>query len=187
VVRRHLVALMRLALHRVGPAEFPTDAELERWVAAHADTFAVAPRVRLTHVYLGRDRRGAALEHDAEALLAELQQEGVGPDTAARYGDAFVRGADVGPASSGDVDRIFGPGFAAAITDAPVGRWVGPVRSTYGLHLVWIREREAGGLPPLAAVRGRALHGWLVERGAQRAEERMAALRSRYDVDVEEP
>ena len=103
----------------------------------------------------------------------------VGPDAAASRGDAFATGADVGPIDDADLDRRFGPGFASALADAPTGAWAGPVRSTYGLHLVWVRERFAPETPPLDAVRGQLTHRWLQERSAARAQERLAALRAR--------
>src|SRR5262249_42012563 len=48
----------RLAAGRLGPADLPTDAELQAWLAAHPERFLEPARLTLTHVYLGRDRRG---------------------------------------------------------------------------------------------------------------------------------
>jgi len=67
----------------------------------------------------------------------------------------------------------------------PAGAWVGPVGSSYGLHLVWIDERMPARLPSLAEVHRQVLLRALRERGAERAEERMRLLRARYDVEVE--
>jgi hypothetical protein len=61
------------------------------------------------------------------------------------------------------------------------------VRSTYGLHLVWIDERFPARVPTLDEVRSRAVLGVLRERGAQRAAQRLAQLRAGYDVRIEQP
>jgi hypothetical protein len=187
VVRRHLVETMRLALARPAASDVPTDAELETWVAAHAAELAEPATVRLAHVYVSAATHGAATDRDAARLLEDLRRSGAGPEAADARSEPFLRGVHVGPATADALDRIFGAGFAAALADAPIGTWVGPVRSTYGAHLVWIEERIPARVPPLAEVRSRAVLGVLRERGARRAAERLAQLRARYDVDVARP
>jgi peptidyl-prolyl cis-trans isomerase C len=187
VVRRHLVETMRLALARPAASDVPTDADLEAWVAAHAAELAEPPTIRLTHVYVAAATHGAATDADAARLLDELRRRGAGPEAAETRSEPFLRGAHVGPIAADALDRMFGAGFAAALADAPSRTWVGPVRSTYGAHLVWIEERAPARVPSLAEVRSRAVLGVLRERGARRAAERLAQLRARYDVEVARP
>jgi len=187
VVRRHLVQMMRLATGRLGPSDLPTEAELDTYLARHAEEFTAPAQVRLTHVYLSADRHGPALARDAATLLAALRREGADPLLAPARGDAFIHGASVGPVSGADLERVFGGAFARALEDAPPGRWVGPVPSGYGLHLVWVHERVPARLPTLATVRSRVLHGWLAERSADRARERLEVMKARYQVRVDAP
>jgi parvulin-like peptidyl-prolyl isomerase len=62
---------------------------------------------------------------------------------------------------------------------------VGPVRSSYGLHLVWVDERSPARVPPLAAVRSQVAHRLLAERGEERLRARLRTLRARYEITVE--
>jgi hypothetical protein len=185
VVRRHLVEMMRLAAGWLGPEDMPSDGELAAYLAAHADDFAAPARIRLTHVYLAADGRGARLAADAHALLDELRRTGARPSDAPARGDPFIRGADV-DGSRDELALAFGGGFADAVAAAPIGTWTGPVASSYGLHLVWIRAREPASVPPLATVRGRVLARWRQERSERRARDAMDAMRRRYVVDVED-
>jgi hypothetical protein len=184
VVRRHLVDMMRLSIGRPAPSDLPAEPELQAYLVAHADVFGRPSALRLAHVYLSDAARGAAAAGDATALLDTLRRTGAGPDAAARAGDPFIRGAEIGPAAAEELARIFGGDFARAAADAPAGVWLGPVRSTYGLHLVWVREHLPGRLPPLETVRNQVILRLLAERGAERAEQRMRVLRARYDVEV---
>ncbi|HZP41704.1 MAG TPA: peptidylprolyl isomerase [Candidatus Binatia bacterium] len=183
VVRRHLVEMMRLTAGWLGPEDTPSEAELATYLARHADAFAAPARVRLTHVYLGAAAHGAALESDARALLAALRANGTAPAAAPARGDAFIRGAEL-EASRDDLALAFGPGFAETVDAAPLATWVGPVRSSYGLHLVWVHRHVPASTPTLAAVHGRVLQAWRNERRAQRAREAMEAMRRRYVVEV---
>jgi len=181
VIRRHLVQMMRLSLERPRASDVPTPAELTAYLTAHADRFMDPARVDLTHVYLAGDGRDA----DAARLLAELSTGRVDPEAAVRRGDPFVLGSHFIAASRAEIERLFGPSFAQAIETAPVETWLGPLRSSYGVHLVWLHARREPQLPAVDAVRGRLVHEMLQARATQRADERMAALRARYAITVE--
>src|SRR5438132_794139 len=122
VVRRHLVEMMQLAAGWLGPDDRPSEADLETYLARHAEELAQPARTRLVHVYLSEQARGAAAASDALALLGELR--GAGPEAAVGRGDAFIRGAEA-DGTRADLERIFGPGFAAALSAAPLRTWVG--------------------------------------------------------------
>jgi hypothetical protein len=177
VVKRHLALVMRLAAGRLEPGERPTEDDVRAYLARHESELATPARVRFTHVYLGRARHGEALDAAAQTLLAELRRDAVPPERGAARGDPFVTGSAVGPLSAADVDRRFGPGFAAALDDVAAGAWAGPIRSSYGLHLVWVQARLPAAVPSLEAVRGRIVHAVLRERQDARARARIAALR----------
>ena len=87
--------------------------------------------------------------------------------------------------SAAQVDDVFGPGFAAALATMPERSWAGPLRSTYGEHLIWVRERIAGGAAPYRAVRSRVLHELLRERSDAKLRDALASLRARYDVRID--
>lgn len=184
-VRRHLVEMMRLAASKPARSELPHEADLQAYYEEHIERFTVAARVRLTHVYLSRERRGAALERDAAQLLDGLRQDTVSPQDAASLGDPFIRGAALPPATSRQLEQIFGPGFADTVANLPMRAWSGPVRSSYGLHLVWIEDTQPATALPLAAVRNQVLHAVLRARGEQRLRANLRALRVRYDVRIE--
>ncbi len=182
VIRRHLIQAMRLTLGRLAPADPPTEAEVEAYLAQHAEQFERPARVRLGHVYLAR--AGDATPAAATHLRDTLERDAVTPADAAARGDAFVHGAEISEALP-RLDAIFGPGFGAAVAAAPLATWIGPVQSSYGLHLVWVHEREPPAVPTLASVRSRVVHALLEERRQTRLQERMAALRARYDIRIE--
>jgi hypothetical protein len=170
VIRRHLVHAMRLALSAPGAGERATDADVDAWLAAHPDRFAAPPTTSLTHVYLARGRHDATA---ADAVLARLRA-----GDPATMGDAFLLGSHLDAATDDAIDRTFGPGFAAALRDAPSGQWIGPIASSYGMHLVRIDARQVGTLTPSPAIRRQAAVALVAERRDARLQQRLAALRS---------
>jgi len=176
-VRRVLVQKLRLLLARENEPGDPGDAELARYLATHADRWRQPARISLAQVFLrGNDVAAAA------ALRTDLAAGRADP---AHAGDAFPAGATLRDATPATVARLLGDGVAAAAADAPLGAWVGPLRSTWGLHLVRVDARAGAGTPELAAVRGQVLAAWRAETRAAREQAAIAALRTRWHVRVE--
>ena len=65
--------------------------------------------------------------------------------------------------------------------------WPGPVRSAYGQHLVRLRERQPGALPPLDDQRDRVIRDWQAESARTLTDDRIAALRGQYTIDRPTP
>jgi parvulin-like peptidyl-prolyl isomerase len=82
---------------------------------------------------------------------------------------------------------LFGREFPRKLSALPVGRWVGPVESGYGLHLVLIRERTPGRVPALAEVRDAVEREWRAVRRQELKAELRRRLRARYAVVVQWP
>jgi hypothetical protein len=168
VVRRYLVAQMRL-LAAAGPRqEAFTDGELAGYLERHRERFAIPSFVRLTHVYLSADQRGAALEADARRLLTRLRAERISPAAAPALGDPFLLGSHTALSSRSDLERIYGSGMAAAVMRLPVGAWSGPVRSAQGMHLVWNEESREPEPAQLADVRSQIVPALAEERQEER-------------------
>jgi len=160
VVRRRLVDRMRARV-RASVERRPVDeAELVRHHREHADRWREPGHLDLTHVYLSRDRRGERLEGDAKALLTRLRRGDLAPEDAADRGDPFLVGNRFRAATPSRLVARFGPAFEAGVRAAPIGRWIGPIESAFGLHAVWIHAREPERVPPLEAIRDRVLADW---------------------------
>ncbi|MGH7898696.1 MAG: peptidyl-prolyl cis-trans isomerase [Candidatus Binatia bacterium] len=187
IVRRHLIQTMELLARRPNVPQPVTDAELQALLDREADAFRIPAEVTLTHVFLSESRRGAAVERDAARLLERLRADDVDPASARSLGDPFLLGSRVASASDRDLERKFGAAFAKALAGVAAGRWEGPVRSSYGAHLVWVHARRPSRMPTLDSVRTRVFERLREERGAERLRRRLAELRTRYAVRVEAP
>jgi len=186
VIRRRLRQKMEFISDDVTVREQPGDDELRAYLAENADSFRVEPRSTFRHVHLDPDRRGDALAGDVERLLAELNRLGDTDDVAA-LGDSLLLDTEFEAISEREVAGIFGETFAAQLPTLPLGRWVGPVASGYGVHLVLVEERTAGRVPALEEVRDAVLREWSRARRVEANEEFYQGLLRRYTVIVERP
>lgn len=179
IVRRRLVQKVEL-LARAQVRE-PTEDDLAAHLAANPDRYRAADAVSFRHVFVSRDRHGAAAPARAEGLLASLRA-GTDPGT---LGDPFLLGATFARRTRADLETAFGPTFAEAALAAPPGEWSGPLTSTFGEHLVRVDARAGGQLPALAAVRARVREDLLRERRDAAVRAEVERLRRRYHVEIE--
>jgi len=181
VVRRRLIQKMEVLIENTEPVPAPTDAELAAYLAAHPERYATPARETFTHVFVSTQQHpsdGAAI---AAGLKAQLE---TGADPAP-LGDPFLRGREFRLLSQAELANVFGAQFAADVMRMPDNAWAGPLRSTFGFHVVRVTERRPGTSPDLATVRERVLHDWHEERREALNREARERLRRRYVVKVE--
>lgn len=184
VLRRRLRQKLEFLVEDVVDQAPPSQAELESWLATHADAYRSEPQVAFRQVYVSVDRRGEGAEAEARRLLAELERMG---DAAPvdELGDRLMLPSEVPLVDRREVASTFGQAFADEVLKLEPGRWSGPLQSGFGLHLVFVTERVEGRLPSLDEVRP------AVERdfSAERRKEQLAALYQRllekYTVVIE--
>lgn len=175
VVRRRLAQKMDVIAASAADAELPSDAALQKWLEAHPDRFTPGTALYFDQLYFGD-------EAQAKAALARLSS---GADWR-QLGEpsSLPRSSDAALASA--VAEQFGDGFAHALeTFRPGDTWHGPIESPLGWHLVRLRDRKAGSLPPLSKVRGPVTDDWRAQTEHEREEAAYKLLRGAYTVKVE--
>lgn len=184
VLRQRLRQKLEFVAESAEPA-VPTDAELQAWLTSHADRYREGPRFAFRQVGFRGSEGGADAEVRASRVLARLA--GAGPDAPLDgLGDLKMLPADVDLAPRGEVERLFGTVFADALPELPLGQWSGPVPSSFGSHVVLVREREAEREPVLEDVRGAVQRELLAERKVLQLDAMYRELRERYRVVIED-
>jgi hypothetical protein len=180
IIRRRLVQKMAFLTEEIARPAMPSEGELEAFFAAHRERYAMPSRISFELRFFSARRR-ADPEADARGAL-----ESGAP------GDPFLLGARHARQDREAVALAFGEAFAEALfalAQAPgTGEgWQGPVRSTFGVHLVRILEKADPVTPPLAQLRERVVRDYLDAALQEATEVRMAALRERYRIEIEMP
>ncbi len=183
VLRRRLRQKLEFLAEDLAAQAQPSEAELERFLAEHADAFREETRTSFRQVCLSREQRGDAVEADAQALLAQLGEDIPGDD--GELGDLLLLPAELELARESEIDAQFGAGFGRALEPLPLDAWAGPIESTFGLHLIHVSAREPGRLPPLAEVRPVVEREWFAARREQGIEDFYREVMARYEVSIE--
>jgi hypothetical protein len=185
VIRRRLRMKMELIIEDVAGFSPPTDEDLETYLAEYRESFRQQPQVSFIHVYLNGDKRGARVEDDAREILTKLSAAGINAEPES-YGDPSMLPKELPLYYIKDIGRLFGVDFSRQILEVKPGAWTGPVWSSYGLHLVYVRERIKGRDPKLDEVRKEVEREWSALRRKEFKQATYKKLRERYTVTIEE-
>lgn len=183
VIRRRLRQKVEFLYEDVAEPADPTDAELAAFLEARPDSFSSPARVSFDQVFVSAEDGGAPAERRAEALRVRLRAG----ESFTELGDATLLPGSMERASEREVASVFGPRFAGDLLRVSRDGWSGPLASSFGLHLVRIRERTPGRMPELAEVRDQVEREWRVEQRAAANARILDRLRDRYEVEVRMP
>jgi hypothetical protein len=186
IIRRRLRQKMEFVSDEAAALATPTDQDLADYLAAHPDQFQVPPRATFTQVYLDPRRRTKTLDADAKRLIDALNAEGSAKPE--KLSDSLLllepHYEDV---TKPVVSRLFGERFAEALFEQPVGRWVGPIVSGYGVHVVRLDSTTPGGTAALEDVRPLVEREWANVKRRELQEALYEKLRAKYQVTVKLP
>jgi hypothetical protein len=186
VIRRRLQQKMEFIAEDAAAATEPSDAELAAWYAQHPELWRQDPRFTFRQILLRPERHGRGVEEDAARLLVSLRAKGARSDPSA-LGEASLLPSSLVDEPRRAVEGSFGPAFAAALAELPIGEWSGPVRSGVGTHLVRVEARTEGRIPPFAEVRDPVRREWESSRRVESSRRLLAQLLERYRVTVQWP
>jgi len=182
-IRRRMRQKMEFIFEDLTAQAEPKDDDLLAYMKKHPEGYLVDPQIAFRQVYINADKRGENPEADARRILADLN----GGADPGQVGDPIMLEPEVRLSSLWDIRKQFGEEFSRSLLEVKQGKWEGPVRSGYGLHLVFVIERVGGRLPELNEVREMVMRDWQAERRKELKDAAYAKIRERYTVEIEKP
>lgn len=182
-VRRRLVEKMSYLTQGLADPEPSSADELRAFYDASPEIFTIPQLVSFDQAFFSPAERGAALEADVAAGLAELRA-GRAPG---EVGDRTPLRESYDDAPREQVAVLFGDELAEALFTGEPGEWSGPYRSDFGLHLVRLRSRSAARLPPYDEIAARVAEEYAAARRREADARAYQEMRDRYEVVIEAP
>lgn len=178
VVRRRMRLKMEFLMDSTANAVEPVAGELESYLAANQEFYQLEPRVAFEQIYLGEHVSPDAI---ADALNALQSNPATDPRA---LGERTLLPAQLGLSTASVVFGVFGKGFFEQLVELPAGEWVGPVASTYGVHLVRILDSLPSRTPQLAEVREEVLRDWKMAKANEIHDRDYAERRARFVIEI---
>jgi hypothetical protein len=184
IVRRRMRQKLEFLTEDTAAAAPSTDADLQGWLDKHPDKFRVEPTLAFSQVYLNATHAGDNASAAASKVLAQLDSAGESV-AAAELGDTTMLPHQFPLSRVDEIASVFGDEFARRVAQLEGGRWIGPIQSGYGWHIVYVSERTEGRPKPLSEVRDAVQRDWLAARRKEIIDATYSKMREKYAVIVE--
>ncbi len=179
VIRRRMFTKMRFFNTQGAANNEPSDAELREWMKKNAEKYTLSPSYTLEQIFLGQ--AGEIAETKIEQMVNQLNKGAKQPSALAR---PISLPAKLTEAATPEIARQFGERFVAALDGLESGKWVGPVASGFGQHLVKISAKIAHRPATLDDARQTAKTDWRAAQTARQEEKALEGYRSQYKIRV---
>ena len=186
VMRQRLVQKMAFLLEQA-PAILPGDAQLQRYLDEHRADYAVEPSWTFAHVFVDPASRGEErAERTARRLLNILNRAGARFNDAPRYSDRFAFLQNYVERTPSYITSHFGAAFMSELAKLEVGtdRWLGPIRSDQGWHLLLVTAHTPERAPALAELREQVADDYRREQAARLQADAVRQLVQSYRITV---
>jgi len=175
IIRRRLIQKMEFIAQQA-PTE-PSEKDLQRYFSSHRADFAQPTEASFSHLFFSPDRDGWA------TARARAEQALRAPAAPSPLTDPFPLQSAYARLAPADAQQLFGTTeFARAPFESPIGRWVGPLRSGYGWHLLLVTGRTQPTPASLDAVRPAVLAAWQSDAAGRGMDAAVAEMASRYRI-----
>ena len=178
VIRKRLRQKMEFVAASIAGAIEPTEEELREFFAENSEKYAIEGTVALEQIFLGERPDDGDVDAVHKALAGGADPMSLGQRT--------MLPREIGLSSALTVDNYFGPGFYRAVTTVQAGNWVGPVRSSFGYHLVRVTERNEPANPKFESVIAAVSDDWRRANVERIVDMNFERLRERYEITLPE-
>jgi hypothetical protein len=186
ITRRRMAQKLEFLTNNIALSKEPQEGELERYFADNSNLYRDPDRVTFSQVFLDPDARDDTTLDDAAGLLSQLRAAGKPDAETFSAGDRFMLPNYYHRASELDIRRQMGSGFSTAVMQLEPGQWHGPVLSGFGVHLVYVYDKQQAPAANFADVRQRVLGDWQTEQQKKFNAEFFESLKSRYEIVISE-
>ncbi len=191
IIRRRLIQKVEFISEGVAEAGTKlTDKEIADYYEENKQKYYLSPYVTFTHVFFDFERWGVEeAEAKAKAEVAYLNNNNITFNQATSRGDRFFYHTNYVQRDLEYVKSHFGPSMASAIFEATPSdsRWIGPLNSEYGYHLVMLTDNVQGRYPDLDEIKERVAYDAERDYIRDQNEKVIQQIIDGYDVRVDYP
>ena len=181
IVRRRMAQKMEFLSTDLSDITEPTEAELKNYLNAHEEMFQKPGKVSFQQIYINPNQEPQALKSRLDAIQDAIDAN----ESIAQMGDAFMLPLENHDLEPSEVIRLFGKEFEHKLSTLPEHQYLGPIVSGYGLHFVYVKERQKGATAEFESVKTLVKQAWLNDKEAADKAAFYKALKKSYDIKIE--
>jgi len=185
IIRRRLVQKMEFISLDMAQLVEPTDKELLQYLHKHSTEFISSSKIDFLQIYIDPNKHRGNLQKDLDKISTLLQNSLLNTHYE-NIGDSLIFPTKNLHLSKSDVTRKFGKEFTQKLFSLKQNVWHKAIKSGYGLHFVFIQNKEEGKLPELEEVRTFVRKKWMTRQRDKTNKLFYENLKKNYKIEIQE-
>jgi len=183
VVKRRLIQLMEQQLLAHNRPPRPSAEQIKAEFEKRFVELRKPALYSIEHIFFNQQR-----ESEAPAVIASITQKKLDVKAARQLSSPYLQGHKFTRQTPRQLAQNFGKEFVLSLqlAHATAPQWLGPIRSAFGLHYVWLAALETSRDARLEEVEPQLRRDLEYVAQAQALQNAIAALRNDYDVKVQQ-
>ena len=183
MVRRSLIMQMNMIAEGQGSSSGIDEESIAAYYELRKEKFMIPALISFRQVYFNPSKHNESMD---VLINRELRQmTSASEEEIMNAGDPISLDHSYKELSEYEVASRFGEDFASEIMDLPTGEWIGPVKSSYGVHLVYILSKKPETPAPLSSVRNEIIREIEYEEKEAAKEQFYTELMRQYSIVYE--
>ncbi len=158
----------------------PSVDELRSYYKQHINDYSHVKNISFSHIFFNTSNK-----QKADELLWVLNISEVNAKYAQNYGENSIEQNHINKACYEDILKMFGNYFAFKLFNLKKGSWYGPIRSKYGLHLVYVSDKIVKEPYSFDEVQERVYEDYLTQRTQERYLEAFKKIKRQYSMQID--
>jgi len=179
VIKRRLVQKMEFVSSDLSQLAKPTTKELERYLQKNASDYQEPTKVSFLSTYLN------PANGNVTKRLNQIKNI-VNKSNYVELSDSFLLPLKYDLVTYQELSRRFGKKFSQKLATLKEGSWSEPIKSGYGLHLVYISKKIEGALPPIDGIKQILTNRYMQKQREKGNIEFYKMLKKNYIIEIGE-
>ena len=182
VVKRRLAQKMEFLSDDLSAlVDPPTDEKLQTYYQQNKDKYQVPYQYSFKQVVFTKDRH----KDPQAAALEALDQYGSGQvDAMHDHGDRLSIRYQFDNFYEPQVEKELGGNLAVLLRDLPLYQWSGPVESGYGVHLIYLTEKQAPRFPEFQDIKDELARDYSYQAEQENQQAIYQGLKKNYEIEI---
>ncbi len=182
IIKRRLSQKMQFLAKNIANITAPSEESLRKYYQEHRKKYLAPQSYSLYQIIFSPDKRKNYYE---DALKTRNQNPNASFKEMENKGDALPFAYFQKNKSDKQLAMQFGNEFPKNIKDKELNKWIGPIASSFGFHLVYITEEKAPYLPEFELKRKEVERDFKYENQKKTDEEVYRALKKNYTIELD--
>ena len=183
IIRRRLSQKIEFLKSDLAVVTEPSVNDLKKFYNQHTDLFMDSATVSFTHIYFNSEKLNSEqVSEKATRIMATLHEKKL--SRAPELGDRFPLQYDYNDIDRLEASQLFGNSqMTDTLFKVREHQWLGPVRSGYGWHLIYVQKRKSGSIQAFDEIENDVKESYISFIKQQQNNKEWEYMKAKYTID----